>query len=269
MRVFQSYIGWATISLMLINWGIEAYKWKILLQKIEPIKYLNACASVLSGLSIGFVTPHGVGDYLGRILNLHKKNKLKALASVLICRVSQLWITIVFGSVAVWIHFYDQLSIHPFFSKWVVVQILILLNIIAFVILFQFKYLLKYLKNKYTFQFINTILNTSEYTILEVSIWSMLRYFIFVIQFMLLLQFAHLSCDWLSIFEGICIIFLIKSVMPVLFDVGIREAVAVYIFSEYSSEPQNILFVSLILWLVNIVLPTIIGTMLVLKTKTN
>ncbi|MEN9340374.1 MAG: hypothetical protein RIQ62_1686, partial [Bacteroidota bacterium] len=67
------------ILLMMLNWSIEALKWRALLRDIEPISFSLALQSVLTGLSISILTPNRIGEYMGRILYLRNKHKMKAL----------------------------------------------------------------------------------------------------------------------------------------------------------------------------------------------
>src|SRR5690349_24659329 len=39
------------IFLMIINWSIEAWKWKISIQRVQPITFLRSFKAVLSGVS--------------------------------------------------------------------------------------------------------------------------------------------------------------------------------------------------------------------------
>ncbi|MEQ9166951.1 MAG: hypothetical protein RLO12_11885, partial [Fulvivirga sp.] len=58
------------ILLMPVNWFIEGLKWKIIAGKIVHLSKWQAFKGILSGLTIGFATPHGIGDYLGRIMTI-------------------------------------------------------------------------------------------------------------------------------------------------------------------------------------------------------
>ena len=67
-----------------VNWMLEAAKWYKLLQKIQPVHYFKALASILTGIAFSMVTPNKIGDFAGRILYVEDKNKLRAAIATLI-----------------------------------------------------------------------------------------------------------------------------------------------------------------------------------------
>ena len=46
------------IALMIVNWTLEAYKWKILIQHIEKISLLKSLKAIFSGITIAIFTPN-------------------------------------------------------------------------------------------------------------------------------------------------------------------------------------------------------------------
>jgi uncharacterized membrane protein YbhN (UPF0104 family) len=66
---------------------------------------------------------------------------------------------------------------------------------------------------------------------------------------------------------GVAFVFLVKSVIPTLFDLGVREFSAVYFFSKFGFSPEPVMISSLILWIVNILIPSLVGTFLVFDLK--
>src|SRR5690606_26996202 len=82
--------------LSFINWLLEAFKWQLLVSKIEKISLASGLRGVLTGLSLGFVTPHALGDYAGRIWQLKGKKRLESIGAVMLGRASQFFATFVF-----------------------------------------------------------------------------------------------------------------------------------------------------------------------------
>src|SRR6266498_651715 len=87
------------IILMLMNWSIEAMKWKISIQRIKPVSFLKSFRAVLSGVSFSVNTPNRIGEYLGRILYMEEGNRLKAVSLTIVCSMSQLIITLFAGTI--------------------------------------------------------------------------------------------------------------------------------------------------------------------------
>ena len=82
------------IFLMFFNWGLEAFKWKLLVQKIENLSWLESIKSVLAGLASGLLTPNRVGNFVGRLAFIKKENHNKALINTLIGNLAQFLSTI-------------------------------------------------------------------------------------------------------------------------------------------------------------------------------
>ncbi|WP_374166426.1 hypothetical protein [Arcticibacter sp. MXS-1] len=53
--------------LMLVNWILEAMKWKFLVKRIETISLWKAVESVFCGLTWAIFTPNRIGEYGGRV----------------------------------------------------------------------------------------------------------------------------------------------------------------------------------------------------------
>ncbi|MBK7946332.1 MAG: flippase-like domain-containing protein [Flavobacteriales bacterium] len=54
--------------LMLLNWGLESRKWRILVSDVERISRWRAFMATLAGTPIGLITPNRVGEFVGRVL---------------------------------------------------------------------------------------------------------------------------------------------------------------------------------------------------------
>jgi hypothetical protein len=49
-------------ALIVVNWGIEALKWKLLVSTVRPVSFLSAYKAVLSGVSFSVALPNRVGE---------------------------------------------------------------------------------------------------------------------------------------------------------------------------------------------------------------
>src|SRR5215208_118256 len=52
------------VFLMIVNWSIEAIKWKLSVQRVQPVSFVKSFCAVLSGVSFSVSTPNRVGEYL-------------------------------------------------------------------------------------------------------------------------------------------------------------------------------------------------------------
>ena len=76
----QAWKFWFVISLVFVNWGIEARKWQVLLRTLQPVSFFTAYKSVLSGVTLSINTPNRIGEYGGRILYVQEGKRIKAIS---------------------------------------------------------------------------------------------------------------------------------------------------------------------------------------------
>jgi uncharacterized membrane protein YbhN (UPF0104 family) len=272
----SDYTPLLVVSVLLIplNWGLEAWKWQLLGQKLEEISYLRAFRAVMVGLTLGFITPNRLGDYAGRVLELKSKERLEAIGAVFIGRFCQLVATVLVGSLGL-IYFalllywraYPGICLSIFFLLLVLnaAMLLLLFNARAMVALVAavgpLRKLAKYLAimGSYTFAEMNRVL-----------LLALVRYFVFLLQFVLLLILFEVRLNPVEYISGVSAAFFLKSVVPsvsLLSDLGVRELSAMYVFGLLGQERLQVLSASLSLWLLNIVVPSAIGLFFVLRLK--
>ncbi len=256
--------------LLPVNWFLEAYKWKFIVQDIEKISFKRATEGVIIGVSMGFVTPHSIGDYAARIFSLTNPERVNAIGAVFLCRISQFYITLCFGSISLVVYIYMVLQ-----ESGISYSLLVLvtfLNNILFVALFIFhksilRYLLSRERTKKIFSYFAVI---EKYTFKEINyvlLLSFLRYCVFCFQFVLILYFFEIDILWWLLVSGVAFVFFVKSIVPTFMDLGVRELAAVGFLGVFYYDHQNIVFASLTLWLLNLVLPAVIGLFLMYRIK--
>lgn len=261
----QPYLFGLVLLLMPLNWGIETLKWQYMAKKVVPLTWWQSLLGVLTGLSLSFITPHGLGDYVGRIMLLENEERGRLGGAILLGRVCQMSVTIIFGFIGL-SYFVDM--------KWLLIFIFSTgaVSFIAYK-LWSAKhlYLLNKLPSKIKY-FLEIISQFNQKEVGHIFSLSFIRYVVFTIQLMVLLQIFNTSLTWYNSFMGTTWIFLAKSVIPTfnfLSDLGVREFSAIYFFERQPVELPMILVATLLLWIINILIPTLIGTPLVFKMKIN
>lgn len=249
--------------LMPLNWLLEALKWQKLAKPITRLSTLEALKGVLSGLSMAFITPHGIGDYFGRILLLQNKDRTQLIGSILLGRLMQMLATLLFGGAGIFLLFGAEItSLYYVLVACLVISLLVLKGI-------RLGSDIKWIRKlKY---YLGLISEYSVKTLSTVLLIALFRYVVFCLQFVLALSvFSDISS--ILKFAGTTWIFLAKSVLPsfnFLSDLGVREFSAVYFFDQFGAPLMPVLVASFLVWLVNILLPTIIGSPLVFRYKIN
>lgn len=98
---------------------------------------------------------------------------------------------------------------------------------------------------------------------------SILRYVVFSTQFALLIKMLIPELSLLEVFVGISLMYLFTTLIPtsVLGEVGIRGSVAIAIFQFYTAEVSIIFQISIVIWVINIVVPTLAGSLVLLSIR--
>ena len=185
------------VFMMLLNWFLEALKWRFLIAKIEKVSIKRSLRAIFSGITVSAFTPNRVGEYGGRVFCLEKADRIQAVLITVIGSMAQLLTTIIFGSIGLlylpsyqsdFSLFFDKVS----FAYPVFAFILILLNVLLVLlflnvsvltnVLTKISFLKKFEKYSGVFSFY------SFEELLKVLGYSVARYAVFTTQFFILLQ---------------------------------------------------------------------------------
>ena len=98
---------------------------------------------------------------------------------------------------------------------------------------------------------------------------AILRYLIFSLQMVLLFKFFAVDLSYFELMPIIASMYLLSSVLPSLFvfDVIIKGSIAVYLFAYFGISEVTTLSVILLMWLCNLVVPSVMGSYVVLNFK--
>jgi uncharacterized membrane protein YbhN (UPF0104 family) len=264
----------AVILLIPVNWGLEAWKWRLLARKVEKMPYGRAYRAVMAGLCLGFITPNRVGDYAGRILALRSSKRTEAVGAVFLGRISQMLVTLSAGSLSLFYLSFsggEEVARPGLFGAAVATA---LLAILLFCGLLFSRHLLQFFHRASLLrpfrQYVSILGRYSPAELGKVLLLSGGRYGVFGLQFGLLLYVFGLRFTWEEGAVGIAGTYLLKSVLPsfnALSDLGLREVSAIYFFGFFGHPHLPVLSASLSLWLLNLGLPTAIGLFFVMRLK--
>lgn len=273
----QAWRLYVVIALMLVNWGIEARKWQVLLRHMNRISLGKAFVSVLSGVAFTMITPNRMGEFIGRVFYVKDGQRIRAATLTLVGSMSQLIITLLAGGIGLMV-LSQRLGTSPdqglsFF--WINGLLFGTIAILVMMTLFYFRisWLVRLAEkipalSKYVYfiSLLDELKWTEQVRILSLSA---LRYLVFVSQYMLL--FGLFQID-MPMWEGCCavaVLFLILAAVPTiaLAELGIRGKASLALFTLFSSNSFGILVTTLSIWLINIILPAVLGSLLMLNVK--
>ena len=263
--------------LMFDNWGVESLKWKLLLSKYENISFVKSFMAVITGVTSSVFTPNRVGEFVGRIFFITDENKGKAILSTLVGSYSQVIVTISLGSVALF--FSEPIYNFGFSLDWINLGFA-LLSIVLIVLFLKISIISNLLIRFSRFKKINDVLDSlnlySTGDLLKVLMLSLLRYSVFAIQFVLIVYFFNIEISFVNILLGLAQFYLVLMIIPTisLAEVGVRAMIAAEVFSQYITDANESYFALItlsisILWLINIVVPAILGSVLMFFSSRN
>ncbi len=270
---------WLVIFLALVNWGIEARKWQVLLKPLQKIHFLRAYRSVLSGLALSLNTPNRMGEYGGRILYVKDGNRLKAISLSIAGSISQLIITLVFGCGGlINLLFFQKLNSGALMGLsvyWIKVLLYIscVVTFILVVFFFRLSWLIRFLekipRSTKFIEYFNVLEEFTAKLLLRLLSLSFFRYMVFVLQYILLLQLLDVEIFWFDCFWIISILFLVLAIVPsfAIADLGIRGKFSTGLLSMYSMNTVGILGTTFGIWFINLFIPAIAGSIMILGIK--
>ncbi len=271
--------------LMIINWGIESLKWRLLIRQAENISLRKAFQAILGGLAVSIFTPNRVGEFFGRVFILKKTDPLKAILLTIVGSFSQLLVTIVLGTIAFVIFAPQYLPSVMFESTWLVRGFSLTLGIISLVLVFAF-FNISVLHSvsilipaKYSGRIKNSIdamADSPKPLLLKTLMLSTLRYFVFSIQFYLAIRLMELNFTFSQCMLVIPVIYLLLAAIPTvaLAEIGIRGSVSVFLFGLLygtngldSDATLAVVSASTLIWLINIAVPSLAGVLVIFRLK--
>jgi len=263
-----------TAALIPVNWGFEARKWQLLGQKIEQLSFLRAYRAVMVGLTLGFITPNRLGDYAGRVLELKSQQRLEAIGAIFMGRFCQLVATVLAGTLGL-VYFIMRFYWRQYPAVCLSVMLLLVaLNVVVLLLLYNARAMVAVVGAiRPLRQFVPYLAIMATYSYPELSrllLLSLGRYFVFLLQFILLLLLFGVQLSPVEYVCGVSGTFFLKSVVPsvsLLSDLGVRELSAMYLFGLLGQVRLQVLSASLSLWLLNIAVPSAVGLLFVLRMR--
>jgi len=257
------------VLLMVLNWAVEALKWKILIKNLKPLRFKEAFAAVLAGVSTGIITPNRIGNFIGRTVLLDKEIKIKATLLTLLANLSQFVVTLFFGCVGLLLLGGTYLQNAQI--------VLIFVGIFTLGVGLAV-YINPLLINRRPFNFffsdkiidgITFISATKIQLKLRIIGLSALRYLVFVTQYVLLLIAFDQQESILLFYGSIMVVYLLMTLIPSLFfgKLFVREAAALFVLNQIGIPDAIILITGFLMWLINIALPSLVGAGVLMSKK--
>jgi len=259
----QSIGGIAFILLLsVLNRFFEILKWQNLVEFIHKISLGEATKQVLGALTAGIFTPNGVGEYAGKALFFDKSNTKKVIFLNLICNGIQMILTVIFGIFGL-LYFNAQYNLIT--TKTVVLLFGMLL--LLFIALFSVKKIT--IKGYSIEKLIHKINEIPKHIHQKNILLGICRYLVFSHQYYFLFLAFDVDLPYFTLIATISSVYFLASSLPTFqfLDFAVKGSVAVYFFGILGVNEWIVIFISTLMWFLNVVLPVIIGSYYVLNFK--
>lgn len=244
------------LSFSVANRFLEILKWQNLVSFIRPISLGESTKQVLGALTAGIFTPNGLGEYAGKALYFDKSKTKQIVFLNLICNGIQMILTVVFGTIGLFVLGY---------WKWGFAVI-----IVSFFFLL-FSFLSKKIKVKgYSIEKLLDKINDIPKAIHQKNIvLAICRYLVFSHQYYFLFLAFDVDLPYPMLMATIAVVYFLASSLPSFqfLDFAVKGSVAVFFFGKLGVNEWIVVFISTLMWFLNVVLPVVIGSYFVLKFK--
>lgn len=250
------------VFLSILNWFFEILKWQNLVNSFYTISFKEAAFQSLGSLTASVFTPNRVGEYGAKVLYFPKSEIKKIILLNFIGNSSQMATTTFFGVFGLFI---TELFYYYFSYRLGLVIVLFFLIFLIFLI-FRNKISIYGFSVENLIQKIKTFPRNSLITTQQLSV---IRFLIFSHQFYFLLLIFGAEIAYSLALATIFSMYFLASIVPSihLMDVAIKGSVAVILFGKLGINQWTIVSVTTLMWLLNLVIPVLIGSLFVLKFK--
>lgn len=258
-----------TVLLLVIpNVLLESRKWMITMKQHEDVNFKQSIQSVTAGIALGIITPNRIGDFAGKALFLQSYDKIKGAVVSFIGSIAQTLSIVCCGSFGLWMLAFNQGYINTTWFYAGLIALPILLSLLYYVYL-NIHWLKLIITWKKITPYIDAFTHYSRGELTSLLLLSLARFAIFNLQYFLLLHFFDVPLAAIDGFPALAAIFVVQAFVPsfILIEMGVRGATALFFLGLFSANSSGILLAAYTLWIINIMLPGMMGLFFIGKLK--
>jgi uncharacterized membrane protein YbhN (UPF0104 family) len=260
------------LFLLIPNLYVQFFKWRYLVRLLKPeVSNQETFNSLLAGFTFGFVTPGRLGEF-GRAFFIKDCPWVKVLGMAFMDKLFSLAVVTFWGAIGLMFFVGRQLYIYTLVP--IIIFTMITLIVIYYILLRpeiirSFLYSLNIIlpfRDKIK-ALMSSLDNFHRKQSLNLLLLSVCFYFIFFFQFYILVC-SFQPAPILQSFLAISSVMIVKSMLPISFgDLGIRESAAIFFLGKIGLLEATAFNASILLFVINLLIPSIIGLFLVLKYR--
>lgn len=244
------------LLLAFLNRFFEILKWRSLASVIRLTSVPQATRQVLSAMVLSIFTPNGIGEYGAKAMFFPKDTFRMIVFLNFVCNGVQMVITVVFGIIGLLIlQYYFWLGI-------------VFLGLIVLTMLYYFSKNVQ-IAGYSLIQLMSELLRIPQFLYSYNFTLGVFRYVFFTIQQLLIFKFFGVEIATIQLVATIMAVYLLASCLPnfQFFDFVVKGGVAVYFFEMIGVNQWIVMLTTVLMWILNVVLPVLIGMFYVLTYK--
>ncbi len=269
------YLVLAAFLLTSLNLILQYKKWKITSSCfLHESGRGKIWRSLFFGISAGSFTPARIGEYFGRALEFKDKPVMQVTIATLIDKFFAFVAVAFIGSIAsiLFLHFYYGVS------SLITVSLFIVLFLLFYFFIAMLLHprlwnnqVVNYFKSKKKagrfFRQLEIIKSMDKNYSSRMTGWTVLFYSCYIIQLALLTAaFTNHNSFFHYLWAGSLVMFAKSIIPPVsLAEIGIREGASVFFLTKMGELAPSAFDASIFLFLINILIPSLIGVVLLFK----
>lgn len=245
------------VTLTAINWLLEIKKWQLLAAKVGRLSFFEATKQALASQTTTLITPMRAGEYGVKALFVTPEKRKAILSLNLFGNLMQLAVTIILGIIGS-LYLVERLWLQWFWWHLLGIAMLSLLVVVF--------YILHKIEKR---AFFKTLVNIRPVFKWGIFLLAFARYLVFAHQFYILTLLFGMTLPYPITMAIITTTYLLSSMIPVLsfFDIVLKGGVALFLFGFFAVEALPILCITTLMWILNIVLPSVVGGGFLLTSK--
>ena len=247
--------------LLFVNIGVRTLKWRTMLCSVkENPTFTEAFGSVMLGISLGSFTPGEIGEFAGRALHITDAKRSHLVGLALLDK-AQIFIVAACAGIV-------SLACLALDNSLVIALVAIVVVFLSSVFIMRLEMIAalghylnaSFFKKSWLTRVLDGFSLLNPRQLFGTVLCTLAFQGVLVLQmFFLINGFSKIS--FAHSFIGTSAMMFVKSLLPIsIGDLGIREAGSIFFFSTYGVSQAAALNASLILFLINIFIPSIVGT---------
>ncbi|OIQ30055.1 MAG: hypothetical protein BM564_04630 [Bacteroidetes bacterium MedPE-SWsnd-G2] len=254
------------ISLSVLNWTFEILKWQNLVSYLKPIPFKKAFAECLGSMTASLLTPNRVGEYGAKAINYPSEDRGSIIKLNGLGHFAQMSMTTIFGVLG-------TLAFARLNRVELKHENIIVFSVIALVIIGGLYFYLKQNDIKVKGYSLKTLIrfftSLPKPIVQKTFLMAFLKYACFTFQFYYLLRIFETEKGYFEAMVAISSMYFFSSIIPsiVLLEVVVKGSLAVFLFSVIGVDELTTLSIIMLMWVLNYVIPSIIGSVFVLNFK--